>query len=74
LLQVGSYWALIDSESEEEKETENDTLITSKEISDSKNITKKSVKKKKVCIEHLFFLYFLSIIVMIYKNLIMTGI
>jgi len=55
-------------ESEEEKETENDTLITSKETSDSRDITKKSVKKKKVCIEQLFFyLNFLSIIVMIYK-------
>jgi len=71
-LQIESYWGLIDSESEEEKETENDTFITSKKTSDNK-VIKKTVKKKKVCIEHIF-LNFLSIIVMIYKNSIMIGI
>lgn len=61
LLQVETYRALIDSESEEEKqnkETENNISVTPEETSESKNTKKKFAKKRKVgfiALEHIFF-------------------
>lgn len=53
MLQAESYQALIDSESEEEKQDEqagNDTYVISQDMSESKDAKKKLVKKRKVYI------------------------
>lgn len=61
MLQAESFQALIDSESEEEKqneEAENNTYVTLKDTSESKDV-KKNLKKRKVQLfitfAHIFF-------------------
>jgi len=51
LLQTESFQALVDSESEEEKqneEAENNTYVIPEDTSESKDVKKKLVKKRKV--------------------------
>lgn len=56
VLQTNSYQSLIDSESDEEKEETQDTVIPNEkfDVPESKNTNKESIKKRKVWIS-LFF-------------------